>query len=143
MTIPTLVRWKRMPMRFLEKCPFCHRNEPETLEHLVFRCERWRHVRTQPHMAELIAEVQALGPNSALGFDQQHLSWILRGNCGECRVHGWMPGVPTGSPVHSEQDDQSLASTDDTGGRLEVPHLGTFALWNGTRQWLSPLLPAS
>ena len=65
-TIPTLVKWKQVPQRYMDKCPFCRRNEPETLDHLVFRCGQWRELRREPHMAMLIAEVRELGPDSAL-----------------------------------------------------------------------------
>ena len=41
-TIPILVGWQRMPDRYLNRCPFCNRDEPETLEHIVFTCEKWR-----------------------------------------------------------------------------------------------------
>ena len=115
-TIPTLVSWKRVPLRYLEKCPFCNRNEPETLEHLVFRCVRWRQWRIETHMAELITEVRRLGPNSVLGFDQQHLAWILGGNRDLCGVHGWMPGQPTGASV--QQDTDSVVNADDTEGSV-------------------------
>lgn len=109
-TIPTLVGWKRVPQRFLEQCPFCNGNESETLEHLVFRCGKWRGLRNEPHMAELIAEVRGLGPNFALSFGQRHLAWILGGSHDKCRVHGWMPEGPTSDSV--QQDATILAPAD-------------------------------
>jgi hypothetical protein len=86
-TILTLVRWKRVLQRYLDKCPFCRREDPETLEHLVFRCGKWRGLRNEPHMAELITEVRGLGPDSALGIGQQHLAWLLGGRHANCGVH--------------------------------------------------------
>jgi len=108
-TVPTLVSWKRMPQRYMEKCPFCGMMEGETLEHLVFRCVRWRALRAKSHMAELIATVQALGPNLALGFDQQWLAWLLGGSRANCRVHRWMPDGPTGA---LEQDEAPFNGAD-------------------------------
>jgi hypothetical protein len=110
MTIPTLVRWKWVPQRYLDKCPFCRREEPETLEHLVFRCGKWRGLRNEPHMAELIAEVRGLGPDSALGFGQRHLAWLLGGRHADCGVHGWMPEGPTNDSV--QQDANTLAQAE-------------------------------
>jgi hypothetical protein len=43
----------------------------------------------------LIAEVRELGPDSALGFDQQHLAWLLGGRHDKCGVRRWMPEGPT------------------------------------------------
>ena len=45
----------------------------------------------ETHMAELITEVWRLGPNSVLGFDQQHLVWILLGGNRDLCV-GYMDG---------------------------------------------------
>ena len=136
-TIPTLVGWKRVPQRFLEKCPFCNGDEPETLEHLVFRCGKWRGLRNQPHMAELIAKVRGLGPNFALGFCQRHLAWILGGRHAEHGVHGWMPEGPTSESVqhdattmaHTDTTDASVGtSTSGDGSSLEWSQAGAITL---------------
>ena len=136
-TIPTLVGWKRVPQRFLEKCPFCNGDEPETLEHLVFRCGKWRGLRNQPHMAELIAKVRGLGPNFALGFGQRHLAWILGGTHAERGVHGWMPEGPTSENVqhdattvaHTDTTDSSVGtSTSGDGSSLEWSPAGAITL---------------
>jgi hypothetical protein len=53
------------------------------------------------------------------GFDQQHLSWILRGIHGKSRVHRWMPGPPTNTSVLHEQDATLVATATD-GTKLSV-----------------------
>ena len=128
-TVPTLVGWKRMPHRYLRKCPFCGMDEPETLEHLVFTCGRWRVLRTEPHMAELIAKVRTLGPNFALGFDQQRLAWLLGGSCDNRWVHGWMMGEPTGVTAQQNCDSSvDSSSSNGDGSQMERNPAGATTL---------------
>ena len=96
-TAPLLVEWKRIPLRFATRCPFCGRHGAETLEHIVFVCVKWRAARLT-HVAGLIAEVVSMGPASVPGFGQQRLSWFLGGSHGGRRVRGWIPPKLTRDP---------------------------------------------
>jgi hypothetical protein len=74
-------------------------NQPgaETLEHIVFKCDKWRAARLT-YVAELVAEVESLGPASAPGFGQQRLAWFLGGSHGNHRVRRWILPKPTRDP---------------------------------------------
>jgi hypothetical protein len=135
--VHTLVSWNRMPQRYMDKCPFCGMEEGETLERLVFRCVRWRALRAKAHMAELIANVQALGPNFALGFDQQRLAWLLGGSPANRWVHRWMPDAPTVALVEEEATSEVAdldteasvgTSTSGDGSLLERNQAGAITL---------------
>lgn len=41
LTIERLAQMRLIPPNFLNYCPFCEANEPETLEHLLVSCSRW------------------------------------------------------------------------------------------------------
>jgi hypothetical protein len=156
-TAPLLVEAKRLPPRFRNFCPFCERQEPETLFHMFFKCRAFRRQRRQSGIMGTIAAIKALLVRmvmereadeaafdslgiSALSDEALALSWILGGNHDKVwGVSGYMPRPP--SPQQAEDDppngSSSSSSDEETAaqgqrhmveGRAHLLKVGSFLM---------------
>ncbi|PVV02424.1 hypothetical protein BB560_003124 [Smittium megazygosporum] len=44
-TAQRLVKAGLIPKMYIERCPFCNKNTPETIEHMLIECLRWNSIR--------------------------------------------------------------------------------------------------
>lgn len=113
-----LVRCKRIPAWYENRCPFCNFDNEETLEHIVFYCPFWAQARTL-HLSSIIQEIDDLSITSTLVFDQKRLSWLLGGNHDNRGLPKWMPPPPpvpdlqASNNNHNSGTDISTTIVDD------------------------------
>ncbi|PVV02472.1 hypothetical protein BB560_003074, partial [Smittium megazygosporum] len=44
-TAQRLAKAGLIPKMYIERCPFCNKNTPETIEHMLIECFRWNSIR--------------------------------------------------------------------------------------------------
>jgi len=74
-----------IPLTFLNKCPFCNLDIPETISHVLVSCQRWDEPRNH-FLGAMIAVIK-----SATHCDDFELTvMLLGGTCAKGRISNWL-----------------------------------------------------
>ena len=100
-TVRHLASVRALPQRFLEFCPICGRDVPESVPHMLWECSRWEHVRRNLDEAApaLMREVRSLATSAAdavallLGGTPSSLSSVVGVRGGVFLRQVWRPAL--------------------------------------------------
>ncbi len=143
---PRLVEWRRLPDRYSTECPFCGRDQPETMLHLLVECRAWRRVRRATGLDGTLGSIDLLRRQYERWRDSRHpgdddaehrdtepwdlsssdlaLSWILGGVHGKWGMKDFMPRPP--APALADEG-ASISASSSSSQSMEGAALGTYS----------------
>ena len=117
-TATRLAERGRLPAAQGAKCPFCSKNQPECIYHMVFECSRWGSLRNK-YIADVITQAGEVRDRivsdpkmpvmARSNANSVHLNLVLGGAYSGCGLTRWMPPRP--GPKGEDESSVNSSST--------------------------------